>query len=536
MAAIIALGTLLRVWLLARAGWMLDGDEATMALVGRHIQLDDERPIYFPGQAYLGPAQAYVAAVLFELFGMSRPVAKLVPLLSSGVWIATTMLLARRVFNRHVALLAGFFAAIPSLYLISTTLRLSYPLIDVMALGNIVLLIAIDSVYRESLPRDWARRCLLLGVIVGFAFWMHSAVAMYAAPAALWLFLRFPRQSIVPGVPVALLGFVVGALPVFNHARQYDYTLFDYLRGSESDTAQQNYLKVANHLVENLLPRYLGVSVPWQDAPRLLQIMVAVPTALGIACVVIQHWRAPFRMVRVSAVGRWWQRVAISPQEAHPVVVLLLFGAVVLLTYVVSRFSVYAITFPNVDATGRYVAPLGSMLPIVLAGAAWYVWRTGNVGRFAAVALSASVMTGTLATYARTDASQVFQSPYYRILPESNDQLIALLRIENVDAVWMDHWAGKPLMFDAEERVAAADYVDLRVWGGIDRLAAASTDVFADENPAFVFVTNGPVPLENTLRERGISYEAHYLDDYTVVIPDEYVDPATVVDDLLVVR
>jgi hypothetical protein len=44
---------------------MLDGDEATMALVGRHIQIDHERPIYFPGQAYMGAWQSYVAALLF---------------------------------------------------------------------------------------------------------------------------------------------------------------------------------------------------------------------------------------------------------------------------------------------------------------------------------------------------------------------------------------------------------------------------------------------------------------------------------------
>lgn len=536
VAGIILLGTLVRVWLLTRANWMLDGDEATMALVGRHIQLDRERPIFFPGQAYMGPSQAYMAAILFELFGMSRPVAKLVPLISSAVWIGTTILLARRVFNRQVALLAGLFAAVPSLYLISTTLRISYPLIDVMAIGNVILLIAIDSAYQEEIPSDWIRRCLILGLLVGFAFWMHSAVAMYAAPAALLLFLRFPRRALFPGGPAALLGFLIGALPVFNHARQYEYTLFDYLRGNASDTEQQSYVKVANHLVENLLPRYLGVSVPWQDASPLLQAMVATPTVLALLYLAWRNWRAPIRWVQLREAVRPWNRVRFRPQDSHPVVVVLLFGGVVLATYVVSRFSVYAITFPNVDATGRYVAPIGSMLPIVLAGAAWYVWRSGHAGQIIAVALSASVLLGTLATYAGTDASQVFQSPYYRTLPESNEQLIATLDALDVDTVWMDHWAGKPLMFDSKERIAAADYVDLRVWGGIDRLGAASTRVFADDNPAFVFVTEGAVPLEETLRDRGIAFTAHYLDDYTVVLPAERVDPALVVDDLIAVR
>ncbi|MDQ4044034.1 MAG: hypothetical protein M3173_01095, partial [Chloroflexota bacterium] len=436
----------------------------------------------------------------------------------------------------HVALLAGLFAAVPSLYLISTTLRISYPLIDVMAIGNVILLIAIDSAYRDEIPRDWIRRCLILGLLAGFGFWMHSAVAMYVAPAALLLLLRFPRRSLLPGGPVALFGFLIGALPVFNHARQYEYTLFDYLRGSESDTTQRNYVEIANHLVEHLLPRYLGVSVPWQNASLLLQGMVAMPTVLAILYLAWHNRRAPLQWVQFRDSDQVWNRVQFRPQDSHPVVVVLLFGAVVLATYIVSRFSVYAITFPNVDATGRYVAPVGSMLPVVLAGAAWYVWRTGEAGRIAAVVLSASVLLGTLATYARTDASQVFQSPYYRKLPESNDQLIATLDALDVDAVWMDHWAGKPLMFDSKERIAAADYVDLRVWGGIDRLGATSTRVFADDNPAFVFVTTGPVPLEETLRNRDIAFQTYYLDDYTVVLPEERVDPATVVADLITVR
>jgi 4-amino-4-deoxy-L-arabinose transferase-like glycosyltransferase len=505
---------------------MLDGDEATMGIVARHIQLEHERPIFFPGQAYMAPWQAYLAAVAYELFGMSRPVAKLIPLLSTAAFVVTATLLARRVYVRNVALLAAGFAAVPSLYFTAATLRLSYPLIDVMALGNVVLLIAVDTAWRDVPPRDFVRRMLVSGLLVGFGLWLHSAIAIYAATAAIALVLRWPRRSLLPGLPVAALGFVVGAAPVLNHARQYEYTLFHYLRGNPSDTAArgfpEGYVKIARHLVQHVLPRYLGASAPWQDTPWLLQLVIGLPTLAAIAFIVARSWRAPLV----------WAR--LHPERTHPETVILLFGALVLLTYLLSRFSVYAITLPTSDATGRYVAPLGSFLPIVLAGAAWRVWSLRPAGPWLAVAGAALVLLGTVVNYVQTDADQVFQSPYFRALPSSNDDLIARLDELGVEAVWMDHWAGKPLMFDTRERIAAADYVDLRVYSGIDRLGDASNRVFADDRPAFVFLADDSStaipPLLQTLNDRGIASRSGWVGRYFVILPQQRVDPESVVD------
>lgn len=523
--AILALAAFVRVWLLARADWLLEGDEATMALVGLHILDNHERPIYFPGQAYMGAWQSYLAALSFWLFDVSRPAAKLVPLLSSLAWVGTTILLARRIYNRETALLAGVFAAVPSLYFISTTLRIAYPLIDVMALGNLILYIAIDTVWRDKPSPRLSWRFLLLGLLAGFGFWMHSAVAMYVAPAALVLLLRWPRQGLFPGTPLALIGFAIGSAPVFNHARQYEYTLFHYLLGNPNDTAAREfpggYFEIGNHLVEHLLPRYLGTSVPWQEASLILQLLVGFPTVAALVYCAWRCRRAPLD---------WLHR---HPERGTPEALLLLFGAVVLVTYVLSRFSVYAIIFPNIDATGRYVAPIGTLLPIVLAGAAWHIARAGDLGKLTAVALSACVLLGTAANYARSDPHQVFQSPYYRTLPPSSTALIAALNDMDIDSVWIDHWAGKPLMFDSQERIAAADYLDLRVYSGIDRLQSASARVFASDSPAFVFVTDRPrVPLEDTLERRDIPYASTSADGYRIVHPLEYVDPASVVDAL----
>lgn len=523
VAGILLVACALRVVMLVRANWMMDGDEATMALVGRHIQREHERPIFFPGQAYMGAWQAYLCAVAFHLFGMSRPVAKLVPLLSSLVFVATTMLLARRVYGRHAALVAGVFAALPSVYLLSATLRLSYPLIDVMAIGNIILLVAVDTVWRDDLERRcFVVRALFLGLLVGFGFWLHAAVAVFAVPAGLAMLLRWPRRALFPGVPLALTGFVIGSWPVFQFARSHQYTTFHYLLGRGSDTAQRDYPAIARHLVRTILPRILGVSNSWEPTPVVLQLAIGLPATAAVVYLGWRLRRAPLAWLRAR------------PQDSHPEALVALLGVTIVATYMLSRFSVYAIRFAPLDATGRYLAPLGAFLPLAYAGAVRAAW--GRSPRFRAIAVggAALLVAATTAAWAISSPRAVFQSPYYRELPAENDNLIHALDAMGVDAVWMNHWAGKPLMFDSDERIAAADWVDLRVCNGIDRLGVLSNRVFADESPAFVVVSTEPeTALERTLSARGIRYDVVRVDGYVVIHPlGGPVDPASVAEDL----
>ncbi|HMM40974.1 MAG TPA: glycosyltransferase family 39 protein [Thermomicrobiales bacterium] len=346
VAGVVALAAVIRLVLLVRANWMIEADEATLGLVARDIQTEHVRPIFYPGQAYMGTLQAYVAAVLFEIFGMSRQVIKLVPLAGSLAFVATLMLLARRVYDDRAGIVAGLAAAVPSLYVISNTVRMYGPMIEVMAIGNVILLIAIDTVYRDDPPARYWPRCVALGLLTGFGFWLHTAVLFYALPATVVLLARWPRRALTVALPIGIPTFVLGALPVFWFARDHDYTTFHYLLGTGSERTDRDLLAVGNHLVRHILPRFLGVSFPGQDQPLVLQLLVAVPTVAALVWIAARSWRAPLD----------WLRLRVP--QTHPDVVLVLFGAVTLLGYLLSRFSIYAVQFSTVDATGRYPARL----------------------------------------------------------------------------------------------------------------------------------------------------------------------------------
>src|SRR4029453_6428819 len=68
LAGLLLLGRGLRVALLAGPLGELDGDEAVVGLMARHIAFLGERPVLYYGQPYLGSLEAFPAAPLLVVF------------------------------------------------------------------------------------------------------------------------------------------------------------------------------------------------------------------------------------------------------------------------------------------------------------------------------------------------------------------------------------------------------------------------------------------------------------------------------------
>ncbi len=60
-------------------------------------------------------------------------------------------------------------------------------------------------------------------------------------------------------------------------------------------------------------------------------------------------------------------RLRLTLRPGQPVDALLLFAGLLSVVFVFSAFGQMAVEFPNTDTTGRYAAPLASVLPIILA-------------------------------------------------------------------------------------------------------------------------------------------------------------------------
>lgn len=203
----------------------------------------------------------------------------------------------------------------------------------------------------------------------------------------------------------------------------------------------------------------------------------------------------------------------------RPLDAVLVFLVLVPLLYVLSGFGGPALNPYGFDATGRYTPPIWYALAIVGGAALACLSRlhASLVAGVAGLALVVNVV-GCLAI----SPLEAFQSPYWDKLPPSNNALLDLLRAEQVQYVWMNHWAGQPAMFDARvngQTLIAYDWYDVQA-GGIDRFPEYLALVEQAERPAFVLVTDETQPeLERTLRLMGVSFMERRVAPYVVVIP-----------------
>ena len=97
LALIICLGLALRVYMSVMAFYSTF-DTSTVGLMGLHI-IKGEFPLFYYGQNYMGALEAYTAALVFSIFGVSSVSLSMAPVLFTLGWIFTTYLLFAKLFG-----------------------------------------------------------------------------------------------------------------------------------------------------------------------------------------------------------------------------------------------------------------------------------------------------------------------------------------------------------------------------------------------------------------------------------------------------
>ena len=491
----------LRLSLLVRAHWLLEGDDALSALMALGI-LDGDRPIMLKNQTYAAAWEPYAMALSYTLLGVSRISAKLPALVGSLALIGTTWALANAVAGRVAAWFAAALIALPPVYALVLWLKPWAPYTEVILFGTLSLTCAVRLAWPRACQHDrlLAAGCGFFG---GVALWMHPLAVWYLGAAGLTLLVRvrdLRRWLFVVGFGL------VGTLPIWMFNLQTGgATLRFVLSGTQGQTADR--LEVLSAWWNNDLPRGAGLWHPWGPSPSPLEWLMALFLTAPLVWAVF---------------GR--RRFELRPLDA-----VLCLLALVPLIYVLSGFGGPSLNPYGFDATGRYTPPIWAGLTVVAGAALARLFQ-----RFRAVAVLACAVplcvntAGLLAV----DPVAAFQSPYWDKLPAQNGPLLAALRGEGVEFVWMNHWAGQPAMLDARaagQRLVAYDWYDVQA-GGIDRFPEYLPLVRDAARPAFVLVTDEAEPeLERSLRLMGVSFIERRVAPYVVVIPtSRRVDPSEV--------
>jgi hypothetical protein len=484
----------LRLSLLVQSGWLLEGDDALSTLMALDI-LDGDRPIMLKNQTYAAAWEPYAMSVAYAVFGISRMSAKLPALLGSMALIGTTWLLAREIAGRAAGWFAAALVALPPAYVLVLSLKPWAPYTEVMLFGTLCLICAVRLAWPRRGQHDgaWGFGCGLAG---GLALWMHPLAVWYLGASALSLLARVRGGRWLPILGWGLAGFTLGALPIWVFNWRTDAaTLRFVLGGTQGQTADRG--AVLNAWWNNDLPRGAGLWHPWGVSDFGAGALMAIVVAAALA------W---------AALGQ--RRLALRPLDA--VVALLV---LIPTLFVLSGFGGPALNPYGFDATGRYTPPIWIGVAVVVGAALAAVWR---IRRRLALGLAIVPLLVNLIGIASIDPLAAFQSPYWDRLPVDNQPLLATLRSEGVEYVWMNHWAGQPAMFDARvsgQRLIAYDWYDVQA-GGIDRFPEYLPLVEQAERAAFVLVTDEAEPeLEHALQRMGIAFVERRTAPYVVVIP-----------------
>ncbi len=550
LTAILLLAAGLRLFVLFKMHFIYDGDEAMTGVMAKHI-LEGERPIFTYGMPYMAPTEAYFTAFVYALFGVSGWGMKVAPFLASLGVVALNYALGRRLIgSKGAGLCAALLTALPSLYLMVTSLRAWNHSTETI-LGGQILLWLTAAIIWEPTPaasdaslaraRRWwgytRREWLLwagLGLVVGISFYGHMLAVFYYVPVVIFLFFK---DKLFPFRPLALagaVGFLAGSWPWWVYNLGSDWATIRYF--SDHGGRKEAAADVLRFWFSHSWPLATGAYNYW--------FFTGLALALGLNVV--------FSLTILGWVGVRWRGLAgwgrLSLKGSRPVDLLLL--QVLVSPFVYLALGQGNVAFQPLDTTGRYLLPLMGTLPVLLGGglASLAGWLPPRL-RFlpvrqrpvAAYALAGLVLLGVIGAnlyqYRRADFVATAQSPYFPRLrpPVDNGPVISYLHSQGIEYATCNHWVGHRLILDSAEAVKCVDYHDLSV-GGLDRFARYSAALkIPGLRWGFVLLNleDGSTVLENRLKALGVSYTRQEIAPYLVIIPTSRpVSPTEVVEGL----
>lgn len=222
----------LRLWLILR-GWPdLDSDVAILGLMARHIVYNGASPLFYYGQHYNGPLDAYLPAAAFLLLGPTTLAVNLAALPLLAIFLVAMYALGRAAYGPTVGLLTLAYLALgPALGLL---LGIVYPVFGVVnGLGALLLLLVYARLRRpEPLPvgrTEWAKGLVhyaAIGLVIGLGLWSAQLIVTFVLAALIALVLGRTRETLhLPGLAL-VMGSVAGSWPMLVYNFQHGGVTF----------------------------------------------------------------------------------------------------------------------------------------------------------------------------------------------------------------------------------------------------------------------------------------------------------------------
>ena len=224
---VVGLAVLFRLPLLWQgAAAYVTADGALSGIVALHVREGTERLVFVPHVPYSGSLKSHLTAPLSLVMDTARAFAFASVLFYAG-FVAALYRLARelREAPAWTALAASLYAAFAPAFVTRYSLSNDGNYVEVLALGTLALVLGVRWV-RD--PERRAPTALLLGLVLGVAFWCHILAVIYAAALGSFLLLAAWRAAL-RSAPAALCGLALGAFPSLLWNAANGWASFHYL-------------------------------------------------------------------------------------------------------------------------------------------------------------------------------------------------------------------------------------------------------------------------------------------------------------------
>ena len=537
MLALVVGATLLR-FLLIRLNWpFTNSDEGTMDLMALHIAYRGEHPIFYYGQEYMGPLEAYIGALLFHFFGVSVFTLRLGLLPFFAFFLVCMYYLTAMLYTKKLALATVGLLSLGSSDVIGHQLLAigGYP--EIVLFGALIFLLATWLALSPPEGSAPTRRLLtytFLGLVIGLALWIDQLILPIVAAAGLLLLLFCYREALRGGVCI-IAGGAIGGFPLisYNISAPAGKNSLDILLFLNRVGADQVIAKHISPLQQWLDVFFLSLPIATGANPchRADDVPLLRSSADSLSCITLQSiWATGLTLlwgtaVLLACIALWQCCCRVSRQEEwcekrqtmirHTARLLLLLSAA--LTFVLFARSPAAALYPVTSS--RYLICLLLALPALL----WPLWKglqrlemppmrrtwvmlICRVGIL--LLIGTTFLVGTINTFGEIPSTQ---ADYAR----ENALIRNLLHI-GATRIYSEYWTCNRLIFASTERVICAS-LNGNLRPGFDRYLPYRATLNADPHPTYVFPLNSSQARAfAVLHKADARYRRHVLDGYVI--------------------
>jgi hypothetical protein len=191
----------------------LSGEDATVALMAKHILSGENIPVFFYRQTYMGSLNGIHLVPALYVFGPSVLLVRLNAVVWSLLFPLGLYVLARRIFDERTARVTLALAAIPP-FLLTYWSTVAEPHLETNVFGVWLLLLALTALTARSEPAR-TRALLVFGLLGGLALWASLKAVAVLLPALALLALLGPRKLLGRGGALMAGGLLVGSMPAW---------------------------------------------------------------------------------------------------------------------------------------------------------------------------------------------------------------------------------------------------------------------------------------------------------------------------------